>query len=173
MSRRRRVPLRDDQRLGWRRLTTTWPFGIGQQTSQQRGSSLSKLSLTGLASQLSIVDHTKRDCLGSNMLADLAAVPSKLGQYPRSHTHRHCRQCRLSQREQTLARFGTGAFSLVQHSGNHLPGVLSHFWRPATAAYPLQRPDRKQPPTAGQQPAPLGSLVARAAGDLRKLRWVV
>ncbi len=33
--------------------------------------------------------------------------------------------------------------------------------------------DRKQPPTAGQQPAPLGSLVARAAGDLRKLRWVV
>ena len=33
--------------------------------------------------------------------------------------------------------------------------------------------DRKQPPTAGQQPAPLGSLVTRAAGDLRKLRWVV
>ena len=43
----------------------------------------------------------------------------------------------------------------------------------ARAAKSSRSADRKQPPTAGQQPAPLGSLVARAAGDLRKLRWVV
>jgi len=71
--------LRDDQRLGWGKLTTTWPFGIGQQASQQRGSSLSELILTGLASQLSIADHTPRDRLGRNVLADLAAMASELG----------------------------------------------------------------------------------------------
>ena len=63
------------------------------------------------------------------MLADLAAMARC--QYPRSQTHRRRRQCRLSQREQALARFGAAAFSLVQHSSNRLPGVPSHSWRRA------------------------------------------
>jgi hypothetical protein len=129
--------LRDDQRLGWGRLTAIRPFGTGRQASQQRGSSLSELSLTDLASQLSIADRTQRDRLGRNVLAGLAAMASKLGQYLHSQSRRHYRQCRLSQRKQALARFGAGAFSLVQHSSNRLPGVLSHSWRRATAAHPV------------------------------------
>ena len=137
---------------------------MGQQTSQQRGRSLGELSLTGLAGQLSIADHTIRNCLGSDMLADLAAMASKLGQYPRSHTDRHCRQCRLSQREQALARFGASAFSLVQHSGNRLPGVLSHSWRPTTAAHPLKRPFLQLPDSLTGNAHALADRLQRERG---------
>lgn len=67
-------------------------------------------------------------------------MAGELCHYPRSQTHRHCRQCCLSQLEQALARFGVGAFGLAQHSSNRLPGVMSHSWLHALAAHPRQCP---------------------------------
>jgi CheY-like chemotaxis protein len=49
-----------------------------------------------------------------------------------------------------------------------VPGETVAWELRATAA----TPDRKLPPPGGQQPAALGSVAARGAGDLVRLRWV-
>ena len=78
-----------------------------------------------------------------------------------------------SERERPDIRTAVAALRLAQDNPRAATAALApvlHSSAPGSHQVWLIAADRKQPPTGAQQPATLGSLAARAAGDLPKLR---